>query len=182
MSPYEEAQSRYQGYRDAAYDATWRCMLPLLQSIDLKIFPLGRHALAYWSAIKNFESIDPGQGFLPGGGFPWDKIYRQFRSTPRRFDIALWDGDKLCGLAIGNASRGKRYVTIKWIERFATTDQPGWVATTVLTAADYFGKTIGSEEVRLRNPRPDTERLYAAHGFALAEQLHGATYWARPIS
>lgn len=174
MSPYQEAESRYQGYRDAAYSMTWDHQQPLLPGKDLKLFPFDSKTLGFWGALHYLGET------LPEGGFQWPEIYDQFRSTPRRFEVAVWDGKILCGLALGNASRGKQLLTIKWIERFPITEG-GWVTSVILTAADYYGAILGCKELRIRNPVPGTEQLYCRYGFALADTLRGATYWARPV-
>jgi hypothetical protein len=175
---FRAAHSRYQGYRDAAFHLTWGCMAPRVANCDLRIMPFDDDALAFWSAIRHFGASHPS------GGFSWGAIYAQYRSNPRRFDVAIWDGDVLCGLAAGKPSRGDENVTLNWIERFPTAHNTtkGWVMTIALTAADHYARILGKRYLMVRNPLPGTESLYAEHQFELAGRRFGATYWSRPVA
>lgn len=178
IQAFLEAHSRYQGFRDAAFHATWACVSRLVPQGNLRVMPINREALSFWQAVRSFGFLDPR------GGFPWDRIYDQLISTPRRFDVAIWSGSLLCGMAAGKASRGDENVTIKWMERFPIPDDPlkSWVATTAFTAADHYAKILGRQYLMIRNPLPGTQALYQAHRFVLAPARHGATYYARAVA
>lgn len=177
-NPYFDALNRYQGYRDAAYDLTWRDLHTQVPAeCDLRLWPIDDKALTYWQAIKAVGALDPR------GSFPWDEIYRQVRSCPRRFDIAIWDGLNLCGMACGMASRGPSFVTVKWIERFATDTGGlrGMVAETALTAAEHYAFVLQRQHVRVKNPLPGTEHLYENLGFTTDVVLKGNHYLQRDV-
>lgn len=172
-----DAHSRYQGYRDAAFHQTWLAISGRVGGHDIRILPINQEAMAFWQAISSFGAT------FRSGGFPWDHIFDQLYTTPRRFDIAIWDGPVLCGMAAGKASRGNENVTIKWMERFANPGDPlrGWIATTVFTAADHYAKILGRQYLMLRNPLPGTEALYRSHGFSLAPSRFGVPYYQRLV-
>ena len=175
----KDAHSKYQGYRDAAFHITWDEMSKNVpDACDLKIQAVDGHAIGV--AMANIH-----MGFnKPQGGFPWDLIWRQVRSTPRRFDIAVWDGSLLCGLAIGMASRGKTNVTIKWVERFDVLENllRGQLATIVFNAADHYARLLGARRLRVKDPLPGTERLYEAHGFYVAPPMGRVAYYQREVA
>jgi len=182
IDPCIEAHKRYQGYRDAAFHLTWECMSQRVDGADLRVLPIDANALAFWDQIvRHFGAVHSD------GGFPWPDIYQQIRTTPRRFDIAIWAGPILCGMAAGKASRGNENVTIRWMERFELPVTPlrGRVALTVLTAADHFAKIISRQYVMIKNPLPQACPLYESWGFSLAPKRPGATYstyYRRPVA
>jgi len=173
-----EAHARYQGYRDAAFHRTWLDIWPRASGHNIRILPIDQTAITFWQAIVKFG------GTFGNGGFPWDEIFDQLYTTPRRFDVAIWDGPDLCGMAAGKASRGNENVTIKWMERFAIPGDPlrGWIATTVFTAADHYAKILDRRYLMIRNPLPGTEAIYRAHGFSLASTRFGVPYYQRAVT
>lgn len=176
---YREAHSRYQGYRDAAFHLTWDCMRAKVPGHDLQVWPIDSDALLFWETI-----IRPLGLTHPLGGFPWDEIFQQIRTTPRRFDVAIWDGPILCGMAAGKASRGSENVTVKWVERFAIPSEPlrGVVALTALTAAEHYAKILGRQWLMIRNPLPGTAALYEELRFSLAPSRFGVPYYGRQVA
>lgn len=115
--------------------------------------------------------------------FPWRAIVGQFRPYLRRFEVALWFEGQLYGLAIGRASRGKRNVTIHYLERPKQNNPfAGWIAAMVMDASDNYGKILNSQWVRIKNPLPGVIRRYETLGFSLAETIKGSTYYERRVS
>jgi hypothetical protein len=113
----------------------------------------------------------------------WDEIVGQIRPYLRRFTISVWFEGSLYGLAVGKASRGKRNVTVHYIERRADPNPfAGWISLMVLDAAENYGKILGSQILRIRNPIPGVRNKYERLGFSLAETYRGATYYERKIS
>jgi len=114
---------------------------------------------------------------------PWSDIVGQIRPYLRRFTIAIWFEGKLYGLGVGRASRGKQNVTIHYVER-RTDPNPfaGWIALMVADAAENYGKILGSQVLRIRNPVSGVIKRYERLGFSLAETYRGATYYERKIS
>lgn len=176
---FAEAQSRYQGYRDAAFHLTWDEMRSVVPSgCDLRLMPIEERALSFWRAVHHLGHVHPS------GGFPWDRIFYQVRSTPRRFDVAIWDGDILCGLCVGMASRGDSNITVKWVERLETHPNAlaGLVAEIALTAAEHYAKVLGKKSVRLKNPLPGTEGLYQSMRFSLVPTSKSTIYYERAVT
>ena len=173
---YIHAHNRYQGYRDAAFHMTWEYANPLYKECDLRLLPIDDQALGFWLALNQMGDLDET-------GFPWDKIHSLFQSRPRRFDLAVWDGLNLCGMAMGEASKGKKFVTLKWMERFPTPHNlpRGGLSRIVFMAMSEYGKILGAQSLRVKDPLPGTESLYLEHQFSLAGRVAGAQYLTREI-
>jgi len=181
---HEEAIRRYQGYRDYAMEAAWDKWNVQLKrgGVDLKLLPIDGSALQFWSSV--WSICNP-----PGGvRFPWNTIYRRVRSTPRRFDLAIWDGSILCGLAVGVASRGKigqdTNLTMKFLERLG--DPPigppmnsirGYVATIALDVAYAYAQTLDKKWLYLQEPLPGAVPKYEELGFSLVKTQKSRTYY-----
>ena len=97
--------------------------------------------------------------------------------------MALWFEGRLYALAVGRASRRKHNVTVHFLEReYDNNPFAEFVTLVVLDVADNFGKIIGAETVRIRDPVDGMIGRYERLGFALAQTLRGSTYYERRIS
>lgn len=175
---YHEAFHRYQGTRDAVYDLTWTALHAKVPTgCDLRVMPIDQAALSYWAALTRFGAIHPK------GGFPWDEIFQQIRSTPKRFDVAIWDGQHLSGMACGMPSKGDSYVTVKWLEGFVSKDAglQGMIAETALTAAEHYAFLLGKKYVCIKQPLPGTEPLYRGLGFEQDTSKKRNQYYIREV-
>lgn len=176
---YFEALDRYQGYRDAAFDLTWQRYTSLVPvQCDLRIMPIDEKALYYWNVLDHAGAL------LKSGGFRWDHAFRRLQGTPRRFDVSIWDGDRLCGMCCGRASKGPSHLNIHLLERFPVVDDHlrGFVAEIAIEAADNFAKIIGREFVRLRDPLPSAAaKVYIPMGFELDRATKEHKYLRRRV-
>ena len=181
---YNEAEGRYQGIRDAAFRVAWEIWSEELKGteIDLRLKPIDGDALRFRSyvwTLFNSPGID--------GNFPWNEIYDQIRTTPRRFDLAIWDGPILCGLVAGMASRGTEgqdtNVTIRFLERLGDdiNSLKGQVAAIALDAAYAYGQALGKRMIYLKEPAPGAIPRYERLGFSLASRRCKATYYGCEI-
>lgn len=86
---------------------------------------------------KSYSNIRPK--------FNWQYLNGVYSKYIRRIDLAIWDGDDICGLAIGKSSRGKNSdqsnVTIHFLEGapHAINSLKGYVAPIAISAFNYFG-------------------------------------------
>lgn len=177
---YSDAHDRYAGYRDAAYEFTWAIWdgEARERGADLRLHPIDEAAV-------DQASVWPNMAEHSVGGFPWDEIHRQVRSTPRRFEIAIWDGVLLCGLAIGMASRGKdgpdTNVTIRFLERRGGNLNAlrGVIAPIAIDAADAYARVLGKRMIYLKNPSSGAVPRYRRVGFELAQRRAQGIYLGR---
>ncbi len=114
--------------------------------------------------------------------WPWPDIAAQFRqNSPDRFDLAIWHGNTLCGLAIGKPSQSRRHLTVEFIEGNPAPGHPmkGLVIPVALAAADEYAALLGCKYVRLSNPAPALIPLYDSMGFRLATAAGETEYYER---
>lgn len=115
--------------------------------------------------------------------WPWNEIAVDFRRDhPDRFEVAIWSGAVLCGLAIGRCSRSPLYCGVNYLEGSPDPAHAlrGFVIGIVLAAAESYAMMLGKEEVRLFDPFPALVPIYEAFGYALATPRRASTYcWRR---
>jgi hypothetical protein len=98
--------------------------------------------------------------------WPWPWLMDRHKGVGR-FEMALWSGEFLCGLAVGVAKRD-RYVAIKYIQGWQKYPRP--LQGEVIPAGAFCGASyaveMGASKVRFDNPVPDpnVRALYAAPG------------------
>jgi hypothetical protein len=171
---FAESARRYEARREEARAHTQNMMYNLAMNLEcpleaarIDLISINHHAL---------EEAD-------GWELPWRQIVGQLTPYLRRFEVAIWFEGHLYGLGIGRASRGKKFVCVHYLER-RPGENPfaGWISLMVLDAAENYGKILGSQCVRIRNPRQGVVRKYESLGFSLAETYRGATYYERRVS
>lgn len=165
---------RYEIHREAARHFT-----------EAKIAVLAKYKLMPVQAMMcNLRAIDDAAiRAAEGWEFPWKRIVGQIRPLYRRFEVALWHGGNLRGLAVGRASRGPDNVTVHFLER-APSDNPfaGYFAQIALDAADNYAKLLVRQRVKLKNPVEGAIPTYQALNFSIAEPIKGNIYYARQVT
>lgn len=124
------------------------------------------------TAVQYADQIWPGYRSVNNfRGFPftWDTLWRRYRGRPSNFDLAIWQhvgADMvLQGMALGKVSRGKKYLTLHWIERsFAPTYLRGGILLPVLGCAEEYAKRMGCSQVRIKNPIDPS--VYLRYGYS----------------
>ena len=171
---FAETARKYEAWREEARARTQVTMYSLALNLEAPL------EAARMDLINiTHHALEEAQGWE----LPWSEIVGQIRPYLRRFTISVWFEGSLYGLGVGKASRGKQNVTIHYIER-RTDPNPfaGWISLMVLDAAENYGKILGSQVLRIRNPVPGVIKKYERLGFSLAETYRGATYYERKIS
>ena len=100
------AHIRYIKIRMALYETS----LPRVQELLRRRQAPAQPELVRFTPIDG-EALNAWHGDWPGSphpdaDFPWDQLAAKFRRCPRRFEVAIWHGDVLCGLCLGIPSRG----------------------------------------------------------------------------
>jgi hypothetical protein len=177
---YAEAHRLYSGLRDVAYcKALARCIAHGAADFATRITPITAEALAA------YQSSWAGKTHWSGdGGWPWDLLVASVLKKPRSFHVAVWSGTRLCGLAVGSVSKGRRQLMLRFMECCPDPDHPlrNRIALIVFEAATAFADALGAERILLRNPLPGVRRFYERFGFALAFERGGAVYFVRNLS
>ncbi|WP_279090206.1 hypothetical protein [Bartonella apis] len=99
----------------------------------------------------------------------WERLYYSYIAKPDNFNLAIWRDDgsnpkSLQGLALGKPSKGKRFLTISWMERsFADDFFIGGITLPILTVAEAYAKLLGCECVKIKDPEDKNE--FANYGY-----------------
>jgi hypothetical protein len=98
------------------------------------------------------------------------------RDDPRRFEVAVWSAQTLCGLAVG-APRSN-FCRVDYVEGSPDPSHPlrGHVTIVALGVAVAYAAALGLKEVRLMNPLEDVVPHYIMLGFSLVSLPDGTTY------
>jgi hypothetical protein len=119
---------RYEKARRRAYSALEAELAPL--GFGARAGIIGLKALQAWRSTW-LPLHDYSRDY---GDWPWEVLTQEFDS-PRGFDLAIWVGDALCALAIGDGvSAGFQHVTWNYVEGWRT---PNPMTGRVLQAADF---------------------------------------------
>lgn len=165
---YAAARRRHAGYRADAYDVTRDEALD--QGVcgpGLRITDIDKRALEVWE--RTWRGAHPSGA----GGWNWRSM---LDNVPRRaavLPMAIWYGDDLCGLALGQASRrrfnGSRHtITLTFVERRPEPPEVplrGNVIAIAAAAARQYGLSIGARCLRMRAPDRNLLPYYELHGF-----------------
>jgi hypothetical protein len=78
------------------------------------------------------------------GGWNWREQRLALRSTLNRFEVALWSGPVLCGLAIGKPSKGPSHLAVQLLEGNPAESHPlkGFVAECAVEAGISYGGAV----------------------------------------
>lgn len=173
QSTRENAEARYSGYRDAVYHHVYENWTPVVKSlgVDLRLFPIDENALQHaeetWAAIKVPGRPEP---------FRWRDILKSERRTPRRFEMAVWNGSLLCGLTIGKASRSMNgsdsNVTITFLQGAPAPINKlrGYIAPIAIDAAEAYARILGRPMVFIKDPLPEVRSYYEKFDFTVAKR------------
>lgn len=100
----------------------------------------------------------------------WDYLCKtQLTAIAKRFTIAIWDGDTLVGLCFGKVSRGRRSVSIAYLE--SNSNYVGtlnrMVAAIATATAKSLGKKVGASYVTMLDPvNEQVEQHYKNIGYS----------------
>lgn len=140
---------RYSRKRERAYRRTEKEIG--LPAEGGRLSPITGGALERWEATW----VPLHTGRAQYGEWDWAALRQQFRD-PDRFEVAIWSGQELCGLAIGKASNGRTLVSVRFLEGSPRRNHPfeGRVIRICAAAADGYGLEIGAQKVHFVDPYP----------------------------
>jgi hypothetical protein len=172
--PPEDALARYNAMREAALtDAQERLQAKISVSLDVPISlsSINKAALQAWQNHWMPRSTRPG-------GWNWREQRSRLASTVSRFDVAIWSGEVLCGLAIGKPSKGPSHLTIQLLEGNPAETHPlkGSVAECAVEAGISYARLLEKAQLRLLRPLPGALPTYRRLGFKLEPESLKAPY------
>lgn len=178
---YFAAHERYTGFQDQAREVTEQIAREWAWDRgiwSLRLAQIDDRALTYWDT--RWHGFHPGPHY--DGNFPWEAIRRQIQSTPRRFDLAIWANNVLCGLCAGMAGKKKNHVAINFLERFhGPNPLEGLIAPISVECARAYAIILGARLLKLRSPTDGALPTYEALGFQLVNPRKIVRYCQRKV-
>jgi hypothetical protein len=116
--------------------------------------------------------------------WPWRDMAADYRRNwTDRFELAIWSGDRLCGLCLGKAANNRHHIALRFLEASPDPSHPlkGAVALAAFEAANAYGIVLGADYLYLMDPLPGTLARYLAMGFDLVRPAKGSAYCRRGI-
>lgn len=156
-STLDEKYKKYNAIRDAAHQA----LEELMASAGVELFAshITDSAIAETWTWKNRRY----------GHWDWSEWAHKFRSVPARFDLALHAGPEkvLCGLAYGVPQKKRKYLSVQILEGNPAGNHPlkGYVLTSILECAVFYGRQLGCPVLRVSDPMPELVSTYEDLGF-----------------
>ncbi len=102
------AEARYSGLRLAALARAGDIFAPSSAPTPVRFATIAAAALDAW---RRQWAGHPARSVA----WPWDAMVSDYRRHhPSRFELAVWSGDVLCGLAVGRT--GNAYCSVEYLE------------------------------------------------------------------
>ena len=132
-------------------------------------------------ALREYGAQWTAAHWTGAGGWQWNVLARRFTRKPRSFHAALWSGSRLCGLCVGRLSKGRKHLTLHYMESAPDPAHPlrGVVTLLMFEAARNYGTAMGADKLLLREPLPGVVARYENFGFRLAQGAYGLVYFER---
>jgi hypothetical protein len=162
-SPYDVIRAASYGVALIALPATFQLHVPgRFTSVPIDLREIDGAALTQWDSLWR-------------GKFSWDwrridTTYKSLRDD--RFEVAVWSGPILCGLAAGAPRYGRMEVDVMQGSPNSGHPLKGAVRFAVLEAARAYTLALGHTQLRLQTPNPGMLTKYQLMGFTLEPPLH----------
>ncbi|HFQ5650829.1 TPA: hypothetical protein ACHR3F_004143 [Yersinia enterocolitica] len=101
------------------------------------------------------------------GGWDWQRMASKRAKRCKKFDLAIWGDNVLCGLSLGLVTRGKKTVRLDYLEACPTSHPlESLITPIVIAVAIAVGQRVGAEYVAIFNPVNEAvEKHYGNLGF-----------------
>ncbi|WP_156418461.1 hypothetical protein [Aureimonas sp. D3] len=137
------------------------------------------------SEISNrvLEHIEKWPPDLRNGevNFDWREIKRAHRE-PNRLEIAIWCGERLCGVAL--CLLKSNYVEVRFVEGDPNKDCPlrGYRVLIVLECAANYAQGLGRREIRIQPINDTLAELYiGVYGFVEERPKNRSAYFRKEV-
>lgn len=170
--------TRYQYARNEAYreaeiriQSLLAAIFPSLVPVPVQLTEIDGTALEAWSQTWRNH---PDRRF----DWNWSEERKAWQNALDRFEVAIWSGTVLCGLAIGKPSKGREHLSVHVLEGAPNPVHPlkSAVRFCVVEAALAYARTIGCRRLRVMRPVEGAIPLYMEMGFSLSGSPKGGSY------
>lgn len=105
-------------------------------------------------------------------GWNWFAVWRKFWFKPARFELAIKVDGRLCGLLLGTPSRGRRHLSLYYLESCPDKTNPlrGKLLSIAVDAINLYADILGCKYTRIVDPLPPIIRFYEGAGYVLASK------------
>ena len=168
------SQSKYDEY-DAVRDAFYHSLsLHIVETSGLQV---EAHSIEY-SALE--QTLDWDDRLYQ---WSWFDLKRKFRNIPARFELSIGVHGNVCGLAIGKPSRGRRHLSVYFLEGNPDKQHPlkGQVLPLLVEASLFYGFALGCTYLRLINPVTALHDRYRELCFEFGKEVNGRIYCERRL-
>jgi hypothetical protein len=138
------AESRYRELRREAFQRTQADLAAVGVAVEMRAIDA--------TALEAFKTWPPRRV-----GWPWPDMAADWRKAhPDRFELAVWSGGILCGLAIGRPAPRAAHLSLYYLEGNPNLGNPLHfkVANVVIAALRAYALAIGKTESRMVDPSP----------------------------
>jgi hypothetical protein len=144
-----QAEERYTTIRQAALSTTLS-LLPPSPGLDLRLFSA--------SALSRAKEWDEGGNRIVD--WDWFSGYSAFRFRyPKRFELAIWQGDKLIGMSLGRPTYAGSGMRLDFLEANPEPDRIR-VFPITFAALVIYAKALGANEIRVMQPINEAVKAY----------------------
>jgi hypothetical protein len=176
MAGFKEARFRNLQKLSEAYAIASTDIPDLLDAIGfsnvdwstIRIAPIGHRARVAWE-----HTWQPNERHH----WNWPERLSRYESSSRWFELAVWHGDTLCGLCVGEYPKDRSRLCLHLLEGNPADNHPlkRCVSVIVLHIAEVFCERIGAKQLWLLNPAPEAAHIFEAV-FQLAKRPDGMPY------
>jgi len=106
--------------------------------------------------------------WLDAAIYPWESVPNWKCKDPKGLDLAIWSGQKLCGLCYATPRKSTICIKIVLLQSHPDRSHPlrGLIAPMALLAADTYARIIGCNEIEIQEPDPNVVPYYQKLGFS----------------
>ncbi|MFY0690765.1 MAG: hypothetical protein JXR14_02450 [Paracoccaceae bacterium] len=118
----------------------------------------------------------------------WTTLAIKSINDTDHFNLAIWqkiDGvQNLVALALGNPSNSRKFLTIKWVERFQGPNPlAGRALWPILVCAEEYAKLLGSDKVLIKDPvDPSKYERYGYEVYLHPNVKFGGNYLGKDVT
>ena len=169
----------YEERREEAHQYILTQLTPVIGESLTDITDINSKALECWE--KQWLS------FIPSGrswsDWNWRDDVAEWKRHIDRFEVAIWSGRQLCGLALGKPSQARNNLSVYLLQGSSVENHPlkGKVLAIVIDAAGAYGTALGCRELRLVKPLSGMVGKYQDLGFRLVKEHRSAPYCVRSL-
>lgn len=152
QASYKEAWGRYEVLRDLSRKVTLEQLPNLFKSRNGRVISKREITLdgLDFSAFRILSQWGGEKRLAP---WDWADVQKKYKTHPKRFELAIWHRNFLCGASIGRPTWSGNKLRLDFIE--ANPDGSpleGNIADIVIIAGRLYAKAIGATQLRIMYP------------------------------